>query len=98
MATRSSKTVVHAAIAGNLAIALTKFVATAFTGSSAMLAEGVHSLVDTEGIGYRPPGSGDPNSAFGGASNILGVSVHCCAHAQRCWDGRSARRVAPITV
>jgi cation diffusion facilitator family transporter len=42
-----SKTAIYAAIAGNFAIAVTKFSAAAFTGSSAMIAEGIHSVVDT---------------------------------------------------
>ncbi len=42
-----SKVAVYAAIAGNLAIAIAKFLAAGVTGSSAMLSEGIHSLVDT---------------------------------------------------
>ncbi len=41
------KRVVYTALAGNLAIAVTKFVAALVTGSSSMLTEAIHSLVDT---------------------------------------------------
>ena len=42
-----SKRVIIAALVGNSLIAVTKFVAAGITGSSAMLSEGIHSLVDT---------------------------------------------------
>jgi cation diffusion facilitator family transporter len=45
--TGGSKVAVVAAIVGNLLVATIKFVAAGLTGSSAMLAEGIHSLVDT---------------------------------------------------
>ncbi len=43
----SSKKVIYAALIGNALIALTKFIASFMTGSSAMLSEGIHSTVDT---------------------------------------------------
>ena len=42
-----SKKVIYAALIGNGLIAVTKFIASAVTGSSAMFSEGIHSVVDT---------------------------------------------------
>ncbi|WP_392535569.1 cation diffusion facilitator family transporter [Nostoc sp. C117] len=47
MATDSSKKTIFAAMGANLAIAITKFIAASITGSSAMISEGIHSVVDT---------------------------------------------------
>lgn len=42
-----SRIAVYGALAANVAIAVTKFIAAGLTGSSSMLSEGIHSLVDS---------------------------------------------------
>ncbi len=46
-ASGASKRTLHAALAANAGIAIAKFCGAAYTGSSAMASEGIHSLVDT---------------------------------------------------
>jgi cation diffusion facilitator family transporter len=43
----SSKLPIYSALVANIVIAVTKFIAAAITGSSAMISEGIHSVVDT---------------------------------------------------
>jgi cation diffusion facilitator family transporter len=65
----ASKLSLYGGIVANVAIAISKFVAAYFTGSSAMLSEGIHSLVDTGNSGLllygtaqsqRPPDAEHP--------------------------------------
>ena len=65
----ASKISLYGGIAANVAIAVSKFVAAYFTGSSAMLSEAIHSLVDTSNSGLllygtaqsqRPPDAEHP--------------------------------------
>jgi cation diffusion facilitator family transporter len=66
---QESKRAVLAALCGNLAIAVSKFVAASITGSSAMISEGIHSVVDTGNQGLllfgmhrsrKPPDASHP--------------------------------------
>jgi cation diffusion facilitator family transporter len=99
MAHGGSKLVVIAALAANLLIAVAKFVAAAFTRSSAMIAEGFHSLADTVNqlllllgikLSARPA---DGKHPFGYAQEryfwafIVAVSIFTVGAAFSCYEG-----------
>lgn len=76
MASSGSKLVIVAALVGNSLIAVTKFVAALITGSSAMMSECIHSLVDCGNQGLllfglkraaRPP---SPEFPFGHGKEV----------------------------
>lgn len=103
-----SKLAVTAAVFANLAIAVIKFIAAAITGSSAMISEGIHSLVDTGNGGLllfgmrratRPP---DQDHPFGHGkalyfwSLVVAVSIFGIGGGMSLYEGVShIRHVAP---
>ena len=103
-----SKTAVFAAIAANLFIAIIKFTAAALSGSSAMIAEGIHSLVDT-GNGLlvllgmkRSQQPADETHPFGHGkslyfwTNIVAISIFGIGGGMSLYEGIShIRHVAP---
>lgn len=71
MSKGESNIAIVGAFTANLLIAIIKFIAAAITGSSAMLSEGIHSMVDTGNTGlllfgdYRSKKSPTPSHPFG---------------------------------
>jgi len=96
---KQARKVVLAAGAANLAIAFSKFVAFAFTGSSAMLTEAIHSVVDTGNQGLllvgqrraaRPP-SASHQFGYGMEtffwSFIVALMIFALGGAASIWEG-----------
>jgi cation diffusion facilitator family transporter len=103
-----SKIAVVAAVVANLAIAIIKFIAAAITGSSAMISEGIHSLVDTGNGGLlllgmdrsrRPADAGHPfghGKAIYFWSLVVAVSIFGIGGGMSLYEGIAhIRHVAP---
>src|SRR5512137_25579 len=97
-----SKIAVVAAIIGNLIIAVIKFVAAAITGSSAMISEGIHSIVDTGNGGLvmlgmkRASQPADESHPFGHGkslyfwTHIVAISIFGIGGGMSVYEGFSA--------
>ena len=76
MSSHDSKFAIIVALVGNALISVTKFIAAAITGSSAMFSEGIHSVIDTGNQGLLLYGMkqakkpADENFPFGHGKEI----------------------------
>ena len=99
MKKHSDKKVIYAALFGNSAIAVMKFIVAVFSGSAAMLAEGFHSTADSVNqimllVGHkrasRPP---DEKHPFGYGKElyfwafVVAVSIFCVGAALSIYEG-----------
>ncbi|MGI2336584.1 MAG: cation diffusion facilitator family transporter [Dehalogenimonas sp.] len=106
-----SKLAIIAAVTANLTVAVIKFIAAAITGSSAMISEGIHSLVDTGNSGLlllglkRAAAPADAGHPFGHGKAlyfwtlVVSVSIFGIGGGMSLYEGIShIQHIGPDTV
>ena len=81
---------IYGAIIANVLIALSKFVAAFFTGSSAMFAEGIHSIIDA-GNGFLLLFGSKKAKRAADITHVFGYGMDI-KNADRKWDRKIAER------